>query len=190
MRGTDGLTKGRIAMLRGDSVYLTALDPDNSEISRGWMNDPEVNRWLLEGHIPISKASEAGFYARMESSPTDYVYEIHVAQDGRYVGNCGLNDVDIRHGHAEVGIVIGEKADQNRGFGRDAIRTLIRFGFDTLRLHRIEIRAAGGNDRATHLYRSIGFKDVGLLREHTFTDGVFENEVVLDMLEGEWRALP
>jgi RimJ/RimL family protein N-acetyltransferase len=112
-----------------------------------------------------------------------------VEDDGRYIGNCGLNDVDIRHGHAEVGIVIGEKGDQNKGFGRDAIRTLVRFGFDTLRLHRIEIRAADGNERAVHLYRAIGFTDVGLLREHTFVDGAYENEVVLDVLESEWRAL-
>lgn len=176
-------------MLRGESVYLTALDPENSETSRGWINDPEVNRWLLAGHIPISKPAQASFYTQMESSPTDHVLEIHVAEDGRYIGNCGLNGVDVRHGHAEVGIVIGETGDQNKGFGRDAIRTLLRFGFDTLRLHRIEIRASGGNERAIHLYRSIGFKDVGLLRQHTFVDGAYEDEAVLDMLEGEWRDM-
>lgn len=174
-------------MLRGEKVYLTALDPEHSETSRAWMNDPEVNRWLLEGHIPISKPAEAAYYARVEASPSNYVYEIHVAEDGRYIGNCGLDGVDIRHGHAEIGIVIGETADQNKGFGRDAIRTLLTFGFGTLRLHRIEIRASAGNERAARLYRSIGFKDAGVLREHTFLDGAFEDEVVLDMLESEWR---
>lgn len=176
-------------MLRGDVVYLTALDPGNSETSRGWMNDPGVNRWLLSGHIPISKPAQASFYTQMESSQADHVFEIHVADDGRYIGNCGLNDIDIRHGHAEVGIVVGETCEQNKGYGRDAIRTLLRFGFDTLRLHRIEIRASAGNDRAVHLYRSIGFNDAGVLREHTFVAGAFEDEIVLDMLEGEWRKL-
>jgi RimJ/RimL family protein N-acetyltransferase len=159
-------------MLRGDTVYLTALDPANAETARAWINDPDVNKWLLEGHIPISKAGELDWYARMDASPADHVLEIHVAEDGRCIGHVGLNDVDVRHGHGEISIVIGEKAEQNKGFGRDAIRTMLRFGFETLRLHRIEIRAAAGNDRALHLYRSIGFKDA-----------------VLDILENEWRAL-
>jgi len=176
-------------MLRGDTVYLCALDHANAEQARAWINDPDVNEWMLSGHIPLTAAEEAEFYARMDASPADHVFEIHVAADDRYIGNCGLNSVDLIHRHAELGIVIGELAEQNRGRGRDAILTLLRYGFETLGLNSVEIRLVAGNERAAHLYPSLGFKPAGVLREHLFLRGAYRDEIVLDMLAGEWRAL-
>ena len=179
-------------MLIGNKVYLTTLDHANAETARGWVNDPEVNRYLLTGQIPVSAVAEAEFYAGAErryADRTGFMFEIHVKDSGLYIGNCGLDGVDLVHRHAEIGIVIGDLSQQNNGFGRDAIRCLLRFGFDTLGLHRIEIRYSTDNERAAYLYRSIGFKDVGVLRQHTFSRGRWEDEGVLDMLADEWAQL-
>lgn len=180
------------AMLRGDVVYLTTLDRANMEPARRWINDPDVNTWLFNGHIPVSEAAEVAFYdsaERREADRSGFMFEIHVADDGRYIGNCGLEDVDLIHRHAEVSILIGDLAEQNKGFGRDAIRTLLRFGFETLGLHTITISHMAPNERAGHRYRSIGFSEVGVLRHHTFLRGEWVDESVLDMLESEWREL-
>lgn len=179
-------------MLAGDKVFLTALDRANAETSRAWINDPEINRWLLSGLIPLSATSELAWYDSVErrgAEKTAFVFEIHDKATGRYIGNCGLESVDMVHRHAEVGILIGVVAEQNKGFGRDAIRTLLRFGFDTLGLHEIEIRYIVGNERAGHLYRSVGFTETGVLRQHLFVRGAFVDEVVLDMLASEWAEL-
>lgn len=179
-------------MLRGENMYLTNLDAANAETARGWINDPEVNRWLLSGQIPVSSIAEVEFYAAAErrfAERSGFMFEIHVADSGLYIGNCSLDGVDLIHRHAEVGIMIGDVSQQNHGYGRDAIRTLLRFGFDTLGLHRIEIRYAVPNERASHLYHSIGFKNCGVLRQHTFGHGTWDDEGVLDMLADEWAAL-
>lgn len=182
-------TKG-VHMLPGEKVFLTPLDIENAETARAWINDPEVNTWLLSGHIPVSREGERAFYEQSEAALQDgtgYRFEIHVADDGRYIGNCGLDDVDRVHRHAEVGICIGSLADQNRGFGRDAIVTLLRFGFDHLGLHRIAIMANDENERALHMYRSIGFTEVGRERETVYMRGRFRDHICLDMLEHEFR---
>lgn len=178
-------------MLRGDTLYLTPLDPVNAEIARAWMNDPEINRYLLTGQVPITREQEVSFYERTAAryaAGTGYVFEIHVAADGRYVGNCGLDKVDLRHRSAEIGILIGEPDAQNSGYGRDAIRTLLRFGFDTLGLHRIAIKCQADNDRGMHLYPKLGFREVGRERDATYTFGKWVDEAVFDMLDSEWRA--
>ncbi len=46
-------------MIRGERIYLSALDPANAEIVVKWFNDPEVREWLLNGHIPMTLASRA-----------------------------------------------------------------------------------------------------------------------------------
>jgi RimJ/RimL family protein N-acetyltransferase len=178
-------------MLRGDAIYLTNLDPANAETARGWINDPEINRYLLHGQIPVSVAAEAAWYEKVVAdwaAATAYNFEVHVAEDGRYIGNCGLHGVDMRHRSAEIGILIGETSEQNHGFGSDAIMTLTRFGFDTLGLNRLEIRSQADNDRSMHLYERLGFKPVGRMREATYTFGHFVDEALFDMLASEWRA--
>jgi RimJ/RimL family protein N-acetyltransferase len=180
-------------MLRGDKIYLTNLDPANAETARGWINDPEINRYLLTGQVPVSAAAEAAFYGRAVTdwaAGKSYMFEIHAADDGRYIGNCGLHNVDMRHRSAEVGIFIGDTTEQNHGYGRDAIVTVTRFGFDTLGLNRIEIRSQADNERSMHLYEKLGFKPMGRLREATFTFGHFVDEAIFDMLASEWRELP
>lgn len=180
-------------MVRGEDIYLTNLDPANAEVARAWINDPEINRYLLHGQIPVSIASEAAWYQNAVTTwatGSAYNFEIHVADDDRYIGNCGLHHVDMLHRSCEIGILIGETSEQNRGYGRDAIMTLTRFGFDTLGLNRIEIRAQADNERSMHLYEKLGFKPVGRMREATYTFGHYVDEALFDMLASEWRARP
>ena len=135
-------------MLRGDTIYLTNLDQANAETARAWINDPEINRYILTGQVPVSAAAEAAFYGRAVAdwaAGKSYMFEIHIADDGRYIGNCGLHNVDMRHRSAELGIFIGDTTEQNHGYGRDAIMTVTRFGFDTLGLNRVEIRSQADN---------------------------------------------
>lgn len=166
---------------------LTALDRRNAETVLGWINDPEINRYMLAGHVPLTLGEEMGFYDRSENSPEVYNFEIHVADDMRLIGHVGLIGVDLRHRHGEVGIMIGDLTAQNQGFGRDALLTLLRFAFDTLGLNSVTIVAREDNERGLHLYRSIGFRDAGRTRETDFAEGRFFDIVLFDMLVGEFR---
>jgi RimJ/RimL family protein N-acetyltransferase len=130
-----------------------------------------------------------GFYDRSDSSDELYNFEIHVAEDLRLIGHAGLIRTDLRHRSAEVGIMIGDLAYQNRGYGRDALVTLMRFAFDTLGLNSLTISAREDNERGLHLYRKVGFRDAGRTRETDFAEGRFFDLVILDMLVGEFREL-
>ena len=177
-------------MIQGTSVYLTRFDESNAEQARAWLNDPSVNEWMLSGQIPISRAQEASFYELTErewSAGTAYRFEVHAAEDGRFIGIVGLDSTNLVHRTGEVGIFIGSAAEQNRGFGRDAIVTLLRFGFDRLGLHRIAIKASSENERAVHLYASIGFVQTGRERECVFMRGRFRDHLCFDMLESEFH---
>jgi RimJ/RimL family protein N-acetyltransferase len=178
-------------MIRGSAVYLTRFDPASVDTARGWINDPAVNEWLLTGQVPISHAQEVAFFEMTEKewgAGTAYRFEIHTLDDDRFIGICGLDTVNHIHRSGEVGILIGSLPDQNHGYGRDAIVTLLRFGFDTLGLHRIGIKANAGNERAAHLYASLGFTEVGRERDICYMRGAFHDHVCFDMLEDEFRA--
>ena len=173
-------------MIKDDKIYLTELDWANAETVRGWLNDPEVYEFLVVGHIPITKEAERQFYERQVTSSDRHTFEIHVAEDGRYIGNVGLKDVNLVHRRAELGLVIGAKEDWSKGYGTDAIVTCLRFAFATLGLHSVRLKAHQDHSRGIGVYRRIGFVEVGREREAVFQKGRFADYVVLDILDREF----
>jgi len=175
-------------MIKGEKTYLTELDRANAETIRAWLNDPEVHRFLLVGHVPLSKEDEERFYDEQVGASDSRNFEIHVAADGRFIGHVGLSAISLVHRHAEIGVVIGSKEDWGRGYGADAIITCLRFAFFTLGLHTVCIRAEERHERALDLYRRLGFVETGRQRQWIYREGCFRDHVVFDMLEPEFRA--
>ncbi len=175
-------------MIKGEKIYLTELDFGNSETIRGWLNDPEVYKYLMVGHTPISKEDERRYYeANSAGSPTVRNFEIHLVKDARYIGNIGIKDIHPTHRRAEMGLVIGSKQDWGKGYGFDAVVTCLRYAFDTRGLHTVKIRAHSAHTRALELYRRVGFVEVGRERETVFREGRFDDFVVFDIIDREFR---
>ena len=93
-------------MIKGDKTYLTELDQANAETIRGWLNDPEVYKSLMVGHTPISEEDERRYYERHTNTGDERDFEIHVAEDGRYIGNIGIKGIHLVHRRVEMGVAI------------------------------------------------------------------------------------
>ena len=74
---------------------------------------------------------------------------------------------------------IGEPAAWNRGFGSDAIQTLVRFAFDEMNLVKLRINVFGYNERAKHILLGHGFVEEGTLRRDFYRDGAYHDIVIL-----------
>ncbi len=175
-------------MIRGHGIYLTELDRNNSEAIRAWINDPEVHRFLRAGHVPVTREQEMRYYDAQAAFSTAFTFEIHLAENDRYVGNVGVKDVDPIHRSCELGLVIGQPLDWGKGYGEDAIVTCLRFAFDTLGMHRVDLRCHEDNVRACRLYLRLGFVEIGREREAVYQEGRFADYIMFDMLDREFRA--
>ena len=80
-------------------------------------------------------------------------------------------------------VIIGRKGI---GYGREALQLLMKWSFEIKNFHRIWIDCKDYNKVALHLYESLGFVREGFLREILFTNGVYENLIVLGMLDSEY----
>ena len=95
------------------------------------------------------------------------------------------SEMCIRDSSGEVTITIGDKSRWDGGYGTDAMRTVCRFGFEMMNLHRIELHVFAENARARRAYQKAGFREEGYLRECVFKYGRYMDDVVMGMLEGE-----
>lgn len=177
-------------MLRGKKVNLTSVSEESLEQLRVWRNMPELRRYFREYRL-ISAEMQKAWFSRMSDDPAQINFEIRAIQTNEnchLIGHCGLYYINWINRTAEFGIYIGDNEFRGGGFGSDALRTLIRYGFQDLNLNRIWGEVYG-NNKAIEIYRHIGFRDEGVLREAYFCDGRYWDSYMIAMIRSDYEQL-
>ena len=185
------MTDRPLPMIRGERVYLRAPERTDIPTFVRWFTDAEVTHDLAL-RAPLSIPLEEQWFDRMLAAQgtTDYGFVICLRADDRPIGTTGLHRLDLVNGTADFGIAIGEKEEQNRGYGTDALRAICDFGFGELRLERIGCDVYAGNDRATRAYEKAGFAHEGTRRRAHFARGKYLDVHVMGLLRADWAADP
>lgn len=180
---------GTVPQLQHGSVYLRAAERSDIPTFVAWMNDWRTSRTLALV-APISIPSEERWFDRMleDQGKGGYLFVTCRLADDVAVGNLGLFELDLLNGSAGLGISIGREEDRGRGYGTDALRALVAFGFGQLRLERIWLDVYAGNPGARRLYERVGFVREGTLRRAAFREGRFLDVDRMSLLADEWRA--
>jgi len=176
-------------MIVGEQVRLRPIERDDLPRFVEWFGDPEVRRHLAM-YLPFSLAQEERWFEnlleRLERRE-DVVLAIETAE-GVHIGNVGLHRIDWKNRNAELGIAIGEKEYWNRGYGTDAIRTLLGLAFREMNLHRVFLRVDADNARGIRCYEKAGFRQEGTLREAVFKAGIYHDQYVMSILRSEFEV--
>ena len=176
-----------VPFLIGDRLYLRPLDEDDLDRCLRWINDPEiiVN---LGRRTPMSRTAEREWLLSQYKSEKDLPLAIVLKAGDRHIGNAGLHAITPVDQSAEFGLLIGEKDAWGEGYGPEAGRVILDYGFRQLGLHRIFLRVFSFNERAQRVYAKLGFVPEGTLRESYFQDGTFHDTLVMSILEEEWGS--
>lgn len=175
-------------MLEGALVNLRAPEMEDLDRNTRWINDREVTRYLAMRY-EMSRLAEEGWLRELCSKPMtfDSAFFAIETKEGHHIGNTNLFKARAEEQFAELGIMIGEKSYWSQGYGTDALRTLVRFGFDEMNLHRVMLTVYGFNERAQAAYRKAGFVEEGRRREALYTEGAYHDIVVMAVLREEWQ---
>jgi RimJ/RimL family protein N-acetyltransferase len=173
--------------LRGERVVLRPLGREHLARCVTWFNDREVT-YFLGREEPLTMEEEVRWFNDYRAKVDEEIYAIEV--NGDHVGNVGLHNIDRRNRKASIGIVIGEKASWSKGYGTDAMRTVLRYAFRDLRLHKVNLDVIDYNERAIRVYEKCGFVREGVRRDELWKRGRFVNLVRMSILEDEFPRAP
>ncbi|GAA4348648.1 GNAT family N-acetyltransferase [Hymenobacter saemangeumensis] len=144
-------------------IFLRALEPDDLEFLFQLENDPSI--WGVSDTLaPVSRHALREYLAH--SSADFYVVRqlrlvISTENDGRTVGVVDLFDFDPLHQRAGVGITI-LGTERRRGYALQALELLKQYARTTLRLHQLYATVGADNGPSMSLFRTAGFRRVGL----------------------------
>jgi RimJ/RimL family protein N-acetyltransferase len=172
-------------MLTGELVRLRAIEPEDAERAGAWLADGEVTRYLTERY-----PADGSWLA--DTTPSDYANGVRLAIetcDGEHIGAINLHRIRPEDRKAGLGIVIGSREHWGRGYGRDAVLTLLRFGFHEMNLHRVWLTVIDAHAAAIACYRHCGFQEEARLRAEVYKSGRYHDFVYMAILRHEFDAL-
>jgi RimJ/RimL family protein N-acetyltransferase len=172
----------------GERLYLSPFDRDDPEIIATWaqwMNDRAVSEFYGGGtHNLVSRADAAKILAGLQG----YRFAIVLRDCDTLIGHVSLHDMDSVHRHAFLGIFIGEEARRGKGYGAEAVRLALAFGFQTLNLHNIMLSVHADNYAAIACYRACGFRETGRRPAWFLKNGEWVDQVYMGLLDREFAG--
>lgn len=182
----DGADDPILLNLTGEKVALGPHRRDLLPVYQRWINDFEV-RVSLGGRVgPMTREAEEAWYEGAATATGSAHFTIYEAETLRPLGTTALHNLDHFHRTAEFGIMIGEKDCWGKGYGTEATRLMLGYGFADLNLHNIMLRVFSTNARALRAYARAGFRECGRRRECRRVGGAACDEVFMDCLAGEF----
>lgn len=178
---------------RGTLVRLTVESPEvMSKMFVRWDRDSETHR--LANTKPAQLWSEKRIKEYIEKnhvndSPQAFRFWIRTLAEDKLIGNVSLWVNSWTHSEAWVGITVGEREYWSKGYGTDAMRLIVRYGFVEINLRRISLGLNSYNQRALKSYEKVGFKMEGTMRGEGMRDGQRYDGYYMGILREEWLAL-
>lgn len=177
------------SLFRGKHVRLAALDKEDAPTIARWTGDGGYLRFQDTGIArPHSAERVAADIERDADSETTYAFGIRRVADDLLIGTVGLFDIEWGNRTAWIGIGLGDRADWGKGHGSEAMGLVLRYAFDELNLHRVQLTVIAYNPRAIAMYEKLGFVREGAHREFVDRDGARHDLLLYGLLRPEWRA--
>jgi RimJ/RimL family protein N-acetyltransferase len=177
--------------LIGEKCYLSPVSAEDAEKFTKWLNDAEVLQTVAIADRIWSLEKERAYLANAVDA-AEPMFAIVDRQSDKLIGSCGLFDIHPIDRTCECGILIGDRSFWGRGYGEEALRLLLDYGFGILNMSNIMLKVYDYNQRAVHCYEKIGFHPIGVRRNaHVYCGksyGVLYMEILADEFVSPYLA--
>lgn len=170
--------------LKGNTIYLRALEPEDLEFIYAIENNESV--WEVSNtQTPYSR-----FLIRqyLENAHQD-IYEakqlrlaICLSNTFEAIGLIDLFDFDPKNNRAGVGIVISNESNRNSGIGSEALQLVINYAFNQLQLHQLYANIGSDNEISKQLFTKFGFQKIGTKKDWIKVDNIFKDEILFQLI--------
>lgn len=171
---TERLVLRELAPADAADLFAFRSDADAQRYNSEPMQDPAQATRLIED-LRADYATRTGIH-----------WALTLRDDAHVIGLVGLGSWDHYHRRAEIGYDLHRKS-WGAGLATEAVREVLRFGFERLTLHRIEAHTIADNHPSVRLLQRLGFHRDGVRREHSWEeDGRFHDSLVYSLIDRDF----
>jgi len=175
--------------IEGEKIYLRGLE--KSDLTGNmfqWANDPEVTHYMFMGAMPNTIEQLEEEYEQLAKSSKDVVFAIIDKKLETHIGNVGLYLINYISRAGEFRIIVGEKEYWNKGYGTEATKLTVDYGFERLNLNCIFLGVNAEHLSAIKAYENAGFVKEGAMRQMIYRNGRYYDAVRMSILREEYYS--
>lgn len=137
-----------------------------------WLNDPEIYKYLeTRGEQTIESVKE---FILKQIELKNYIWAITIKETNKHIGNIKIDSINLSHGYAEYGILMGDKNEWGKSYAKEASKRVIDYFFyENFKLRKINLGVVSENISAVNLYKKLGFIQEGYFKNHLKYDSLY-----------------
>jgi len=175
-------------MQAGNNLYLSKIRKEDFEKIYDWFRDIDFLKFYdYVPPIPQEKDEVDKLFDDYEKNEESDVFSIRLLSNNNIIGIAGYDDIVHENKVATLFIGIGNKEVRGKGYGKEALKILLDYGFNERDFHRIQLNVLEFNHSAIALYEKAGFKKEGVFREFVLRDDKRYDLYLYGLLRGEWE---
>lgn len=151
--------------LKSKRLWLRQVhDSDLESVFKG-LSHPDVIRYYGVSYESLeSTKAQMAWFRELEQNGTGVWWAVCSAENQKFHGAAGINNLDRIHHKAEVGFWLLPEYRRN-GIISEAMKEILNYAFHELKLHRIEATVETENEASRNLLLKAGFSYEGTLRD-------------------------
>ena len=159
-------------MLRGDKIFLRAIEAQDATKILLWENNPE--HWRVSGtESPFSLEDIINFINSEQGFRQSGQLRLIICKKStdQAIGALDLFEANFKHGRAGVGILIGEESEKNKGYATESLNLLVHYAKTTLKFHNLTANVLADNTASIRLFEAAGYELIGIRKDWFFDQG-------------------
>ena len=174
-------------MLIGKKVALRPLKIEDLKKTILWHNDLEIKELAMCHPFPVTEELEKEWLENILTSKDNrnIYFAIEELKNKNCIGITHLKNINWIHRYCYFGIIVGEKSEQGKGYGRETLSLIIEYAFHSLNLQKILLEVITKNKKAIKLYEDFGFKVEGQLKNQFFIKGQYHDTFIMSLLKNK-----
>ena len=164
-------------LISSNSIILRGLKNEDSDTYFKWINDKRLVE-LNSIFKPVSREKHNEWFQNIVLRNDIKIFSIVEKSSNRLIGSCSLRKINETKSNAELQIRLGEKDFRNKGYGTEAVRLLVSYGFYKLELKQIYLYVFEKNIRAVKAYEKNILKDK-LIKKFLLDKGVYKGAFLM-----------
>lgn len=149
-----------------------------------WINNPLVNETMFFD-LPASIENTVKWYKANIGNKSRIDFSFFDGND-ICIAMGGFTSITKEHQNAEFYVMV-DPAQQGKGIGKIVSKWMYNYAFSTLHLNKIYLYTNDDNVAAYSIYEKCGFQLEGILRNHKWKNGKFQNRRFYGLLKSEWE---
>lgn len=160
---------------------------DADDMLMYWISDPLV-QFLYGEPIYVNHqelAEPLGKYISSYEKMDYYRWAVILKETNKCIGQVAFFLVDSKNHFGEIEYCIGRNF-QKKGFATETTKAVMKYGFETINFHKIQICHREGNTASQKVIQKCGLKYEGMLRDFFYRDDQYFGRLYYSTLKEEW----